>query len=114
MKKIAFISGALILTPFVASAQDLSFFTTMIAGLDAAITAAVPVVIGLAILLFLWGLARYMLNQDDAEARAGARSIMLWGIVIIFVMVALWGLVNLLETFTGVGTGTARPAPTLP
>ncbi len=114
MKKVALISGALIATPFVALAQDLTFFQTLITQIDGLITAAVPVVIGLAILLFLWGLARYMLNQDDAEARAGARSIMLWGVVIIFVMIALWGLVNLLETLTGVGTGTARPAPALP
>ena len=114
MKKVAIISSALVLAPFVAFAQDLSFFTTILTALDGLVTLAVPFVISLAILLFLWGLARYMLNQDDADARAGARNLMLWGIVIIFVMVSLWGLVNLLQTFTAVGAGTAGTAPTLP
>ena len=72
MKKVAIISSALVLAPFVAFAQDLSFFTTILTALDGLVTLAVPFVISLAILLFLWGLARYMLNQDDADARAGA------------------------------------------
>ena len=108
MKKIALISSALVATPFIASAQaDLGFLNNFLAEVGNVINAAVPIVIGLAVLLFLWGLARYMLNQDDAEARAGARSIMIWGIVINFVMVAIWGLVGILAGLFGLSGGEA-------
>ena len=108
MKKVALFSVALASTPFIASAQaNLGFFDTLVTDLGALIGTAIPVVIGLAVLLFLWGLARYILNQDDAEARAGARSIMIWGIVIIFVAVSIWGLVAFLSTVTGVSQDAA-------
>ena len=65
------------------------------------IEAALPVLISLAVLFFLWGLARYMLKTDDVEGRKGAKDIMMWGVIIIFVMTSLWGLVNLLELSFG-------------
>lgn len=62
---------------------------------------AFPVIISLAILFFLWGLTRYILKTDDVEGRKGARSMMTWGVIIIFVMVSLWGLVNFLDGLFG-------------
>ena len=105
---------ALPLVTFAQADADLGFFGGLIDEIQGLIDAAVPLVVGLAILLFLWGLAKYILSQDDAESRANARSIMIWGVVIIFVMTALWGLVGLLSQLTGVDEGDVRQAPTLP
>lgn len=116
MKKVAFLSGAALLTPFVALAQtaDASNLTDIITQIEVFISAALPVVISLAVLLFLWGLVRYMTNADDAEARASSRSLMIWGVVIIFVMVSIWGLVNFLEGLFGLDdTGGTAPDLTL-
>ena len=57
----------------------------------------IPVLIGLAVIFFLYGLAKYMLAQDNTEGRQAARSIMLWGVVGLFVMLSIWGLVSILD-----------------
>lgn len=121
MKKSTFLGLNLVVLfalPAVAFAQanpDLGVFDGFLTEIGGLISAAVPIVVGLAVLLFLWGLARFILNQDNEEARANARQLMIWGIVIIFVMVALWGLVQLLETLTGVSSDEgAATAPELP
>lgn len=118
MKKVVLLTGALSLTPFVAFAQvaapNLGFFTQFLNAIQNLVNLAVPLVIGIAVLLFLWGLATYILNQDDEEKRKGARSLMIWGVIIIFVMVALWGLVNLLTQLTGIQQGGVGTAPGVP
>jgi len=71
---------------------------------------SIPVIVGLAVIFFLWGLVTYILKTENKEARAEARSRMFWGIVIIFVMVSLWGFVNLFDETLGLD----NDAPDLP
>jgi predicted Na+-dependent transporter len=73
-------------------------------------TNLVPVIIGLAVIFFLWGLAKYILKADDAEGRKSARQLMLWGVIIIFVMVSLWGLVRFVDSLFAL-TDTKLPGP---
>jgi uncharacterized membrane protein YidH (DUF202 family) len=116
MKKVALISGAALLVPFVTSAQTLvneAGFTGVFTSIQNIIAAALPLIISIAVLLFLWGLVRYMTNADDAEERAKARGLMVWGVIIIFVMVSLWGLVNFLAGLFSL-TNTPIAPPGLP
>lgn len=64
----------------------------------------IPVIFGLALVYFLWGLAQFILNAGNETARESARSIMIWGIIALFVMVSVWGLVNLLTNTFGLDT----------
>lgn len=61
----------------------------------------VPVIMGIALLFFLWGLARYIMQTDSVEGKKSARDIMIWGIITLFVMSAIWGFVALLQQLTG-------------
>ncbi len=66
--------------------------------LDAAntvINRLIPFIIALTVLVFLWGVFKFVI-ANDAEKRKEARGYMVWGIVSLFVMVAVWGLVNVL------------------
>lgn len=65
----------------------------------------VPVLIGAAVLFFLFGVFKtFFLKGDDPSSREQGRQFMLWGIIALFVMVSFWGLVNILtETIFGVG-----------
>ncbi len=49
----------------------------------------------LTVLVFLWGLFQ-MVRSSDGAAREEARGYVIWGVVALFVMVSVWGLVNLL------------------
>lgn len=66
--------------------------------LDAAqylIGRVIPLIIALTVLVFLWGVFKFVI-ANDADGRKEARGYMVWGIVSLFVMVSVWGLVNLL------------------
>jgi len=64
------------------------------------IRAIVPTLIGFAVVFFIWGVAKFILNADNKEEQARGRQLMIWGIVALFVMVSIWGLVAILgETF---------------
>lgn len=107
-------SGVALLTPFIALAQaDATGLTDILTAIQDFISAALPVVISLAVLLFLWGLVRYMTSADDAEARKTSRGLMIWGVVIIFVMISIWGLVNFLGNLFGLDN-TVGDVPDLP
>lgn len=60
------------------------------------------VLVALTILVFLYGLMRYMFKgQGSDTARVEGRKLMLWGIIGIFVMTSMWGLVAILANFVG-------------
>lgn len=60
----------------------------------------VPLLIGLAVVVFFYGLVKYI--WGGAEAKASAISSMVWGVVAIAVMVSIWGLVGLLQDISGI------------
>ncbi|MAJ97382.1 MAG: hypothetical protein CMI56_02085 [Parcubacteria group bacterium] len=71
----------------------------------------IPLVLAIAVLTFFWGLAMYMLNTADSESRSKGVSIMFMGIIVIFVMVSIWGIVRILQsTFRVEGTTPIVPA----
>jgi uncharacterized membrane protein YidH (DUF202 family) len=67
----------------------------------------VVIVIGAALLVFLWGIVRFVISKDDAGKEDG-RTYMLWGIIALFVMVSVWGLVFVLRGTLGL-RGVDRP-----
>ncbi len=71
----------------------------------------ITLLILVAVAAFIWGLISYLLAGPDEDKAAAARKYMLYGIVALAVIVAMWGLADvLLQTF-GIGKGSI---PTLP
>jgi len=96
MQKIKkYIPAVLFLTPFFALAvsdiQELSVLIRDILG-----NYVIPVLFAIALVVFLWGVVQYITAGGDEEKRKSGKQTMIWGIVGLFVMVAVWGLVNLL------------------
>ncbi|MFH1170097.1 MAG: pilin [Candidatus Vogelbacteria bacterium] len=56
---------------------------------------------GLAVLYFLVGVLKYIQSADNEEKRKEGTMMMTYGIIALFVMVSLWGLVNVLKTTFG-------------
>lgn len=65
-----------------------------------------PVILTLVALAFIWGAARYFIFEGgDETSRAKGRQLMLWGLFGIVVLVALWGIVNILLSTLNITPG---------
>ncbi len=53
----------------------------------------IPIVAGLAVLIFFWGLVKFIVNvSGDEKAVTEGKNLMIWGIIALFVMVSLGGI----------------------
>ena len=102
MKKIVLIVG-LALVPGIALAQTDAL--DIVGDVGAIIVAITPVIVALALLFFFWGLAKYILASGDETAQADGRRIMIWGIIALFVIIAVWGLVQVIASTFKIDTG---------
>ncbi len=92
MKKV--IIASLFFAPALAFAQELTKVENLAKSIGRIINILIPIVAALALLYFFWGLAKFILNSGDEGAKDEGKRIMIWGIVALFVMVAVWGLVG--------------------
>lgn len=53
--------------------------------------------ITLAIVVFFWGLIKYLWNMSTEDAHESLK-LMFWGLISIFVMVSIWGIIRLLQS----------------
>lgn len=56
-----------------------------------------PVLLAIAVFIIVWGIFKFILNAGDEEARKTGRGFILWGVVGVFLMLSVWGLVNILQ-----------------
>jgi hypothetical protein len=90
------------------------FPDSLIESLEGILGALIPFFITAALVVFLWGLLKFMSSVDSETAKESGRRLMVWGIVTLFVMVTVWGLVALLNRLTGVWQGEDVHAPNYP
>ena len=74
----------------------INFFTCTIA------KSIIPLLVTLAVAAFIWGVIQYFLYPDNEEKRKNGKSFLLWGIIALFVMVSIWGLVSIFSTTFGI------------
>ena len=65
--------------------------------------ALIPLLFGIALIGFLWGVAQFILNADNEEKRREGKKVMIWGIIGLFVMLSVWGLVAVIGGTFGIG-----------
>ena len=100
------IGFATLAVPLVAQAQNIEGITSLISSL---VNYSIGILIGVAIIAFFWGLISYMFkSKGDAEGRKNATNLMVWGILAIFIMLSVFGLVRLLQNTFGVGGGNLQ------
>lgn len=56
----------------------------------------VILLISLAVIFFLYGIVKFIKSADEEEGRKNGKNIMLYGVIGLFVMVSVWGIVNIL------------------
>lgn len=105
LSKIAIFSVAVM--PVVASAVTLG---NTIGTISQIINSIIPIILALAVLYFFWNLIGYIRNGGDDAKRAAAIQGMIAGIIALFVMVSVWGIIAILQETFQVG-GAAPIVP---
>src|SRR3989338_6175002 len=99
MKKFAIAASAYLL-PIAAFAQDVDTTGQNLADLfgqvNRVINTIIPFLVGLAVLVIIWGVFNYISGAGDEEKRAQAKQYIVWGVVGVFIMLSIWVLVNVL------------------
>ncbi len=101
-----------VLPSLVFAAADLGWFNSIVTGLTGLVALAVPLLIGIALVVFIWGVIEFILGGETAKKEGKGK--MLWGIVGLFVIVSIWGIVKLLQNITDTKDGAAPAAPKPP
>lgn len=66
------------------------------------IKSIIPFLMTLATAAFIWGVIQYFLNPDNEEKRKKGKGFIVWGLIALFVMVSVWGLVGVFSDTFGV------------
>ena len=62
----------------------------------------VPIIVSIAVIVFLWGVTKFIRSADQPQEREQGRHLIVYGIVTLFVMLSMWGLATLIvSTFFG-------------
>lgn len=61
------------------------------------INSIVLVLSGVALALFFWAGIRYIYSAGDAKAKGYSKDTLVWGLVAMFVLVSIWGILRILQ-----------------
>lgn len=97
--------------PLIAGAQGLENVESIGIQLKAIVASLIPIAFTAAVLFFFWGLALYISAQGSEDKQDKGKGIMTWGIVAIFIMASIWGIVAFIGSALGIGQGTGVTVP---
>ncbi len=121
-KKLSILSGIVLGSmPLMALAQNatgcasvtLGTIQSIICKIGNILDTVIPILVVLGVVYFVWGVVQFVISTDE-EAKAKGRSHMIYGIIGLVVIVAMWGLVGIVtKTFDLNGSANVT-IPTVP
>lgn len=87
--------------------------SAIICKIAAWINLIIPIVIGLAVLIFIWGVVQYVVAKEE-EAKTEGRDKMIYGLIGLAVIVSVWGLVAVLKNSFGISNTASIQVPCIP
>lgn len=97
----------LFLLPAVAGAQ--TTVQTIIGAFGGWVSTLFPLALGVSLLLFAFGIARFIFEVGSDDGRRRGRALMIWGVIALFVSVSLWGIVSIAITLFGLDPDVTCP-----
>ncbi len=91
-------------------ASDVS---ALVSFLGAALNVATRLILGAAVVFFLWGVFQFVQSAGDEEARKIGKDHIIYGVIGIAIMVSVWGLVNFVTGSIGLDTTKVQSVPKL-
>ena len=103
--KHALVGTLVAAAPAITLAQGLntSALRNTLQGIGGLVSLATSVLIGVAVLVFIWGLVKFIVNADKEEERKQGKQLMLWGLIALVVISSLGAIITLIGNTFGVG-----------
>lgn len=101
--------------PALAAAQmreDPRTFSSIVFSFVDIINMLLPLLVGLALLVFFKGLAQFIWNAGDAKSHEEGKKLIIWGLIALFIMVSVWGILSF--AYRDFGFGNDLGIPMLP
>lgn len=123
MKKIQFFitSLALVLLPAITQASSTTFLGNGTGGeLGTALTTImtflngvlVPFLLAIGFFVFVWGVIKYfVIGGDNDDAKASGKSLIIYAIAGFVVILAFWGIVNIISSGIGLNDASLEATP---
>jgi len=61
----------------------------------------ITLLLAAATIVFIWGLVEFIANSGNEEARSKGKTHMIWGVFGLFLMLSVWGIVQIFCNFFG-------------
>jgi hypothetical protein len=97
-----------------AFAQALQPLRNLVVALGGILNLLIPVLIAAALVVFFWGLVQYIRHPEGGDHGGGGRPIMIAGLVSLFIMVSVWGIISLAQNALGVQGNAPVQVPQVP
>jgi len=70
----------------------------LIVAVGGLINPLIVILVGVALLVFFWGLAKFIFRVGgDEKAVEAGKKLMLWGLLALFVMLSVWGIITFFQ-----------------
>jgi len=114
MRKTLLLAPAVLLLPAVALAQSptLDPVYDFVGAIDGIISMLIPLLIAATMVVFFYGLFKYV--HGGKKFAAQGKNIMIAGIVSLFVMVSIWGIITMAQGALGISGGAEPTLPAVP
>jgi len=115
IRNLIYVVVALIFSvvPSIASAAAINSIQDLASEIIKIINYVIPILIAVALVYFIWGMVKYIRDAGQEAKREEGRAVMIHGIIALFMMIAVWGIVNLLLSTFGL-EGSALNQPPVP
>lgn len=104
VKNAAFVGllAATAAVPSMAAAQ--TTFGTILGTIGGLINTIIPILIAGALAYFIYGVIKFI-TASDGDAKGDARKVVIQGVIGLFIIMSVWGLVGVIQATFGVGSG---------
>ena len=80
-------------------------------GTSAVLNRVIPILMVVATIVFLWGIIRYVTAQGEEDKLTEGKRFIVFGLIGLFIMVAIWGVVRALVNQFSLQQGNIPPGP---
>ena len=78
---------------------------------DALIEPLIILFISIALIVFIWGIVKYISAAGDSQKARDGMNMIKWGVIGMFVIVSMWGLVVIILNLFGLDLFSQPPTP---